>query len=79
MIFDSIYGFDAYIDLYNNRLFGESMCSFFLMTHYIFNYMASYISDAFTPWATFTDIHHPTDRIVHTTGFVLPVDEHWLE
>ena len=24
-------------------------------------------------------MHHPTDRIVHTTAFVTPVVEHWLE
>ena len=24
-------------------------------------------------------MHHPTDRIVHTTAFVTPVMEHWLE
>ena len=24
-------------------------------------------------------MHHPTDRITHTTGFVTPVVEHWLE
>ena len=24
-------------------------------------------------------MHHPTDRIVHTTAFVRPVVEHWLE
>ena len=24
-------------------------------------------------------IYHPTDRIVHTTAFVTPVLEHWLE
>ena len=24
-------------------------------------------------------MHHPTDRIVHTTAFVLPVMEHWLD
>ena len=23
--------------------------------------------------------HHPTDRIAHTTAFVIPVVEHWLE
>ena len=22
---------------------------------------------------------HPTDRIIHTTAFVIPVVEHWLE
>ena len=24
-------------------------------------------------------MHHPTDRITHTTAFVTPVVEHWLE
>ena len=24
-------------------------------------------------------MHHPTDRIKHTTAFVTPVMEHWLE
>ena len=24
-------------------------------------------------------MHHPTDRIEHTTAFVTPVVEHWLE
>ena len=24
-------------------------------------------------------IHHPTDRIAHTTAFVTPVVDHWLE
>ena len=24
-------------------------------------------------------MHHPTDRIVHTTAFVTPVVEHWPE
>ena len=24
-------------------------------------------------------MHHPTDRITHTTAFVKPVVEHWLE
>ena len=24
-------------------------------------------------------MHHPTDRIAHTTAFVTPVAEHWLE
>ena len=24
-------------------------------------------------------MHHPTDRIAHTTAFVIPVMEHWLE
>ena len=24
-------------------------------------------------------MHHPTDRITHTTAFVTPVVKHWLE
>ena len=28
---------------------------------------------------TFFYTHHPTDRITHTTAFVTPVVEHWLE
>ena len=24
-------------------------------------------------------MHHPTDRITHTTAFVTPAVEHWLE
>ena len=24
-------------------------------------------------------MHHPTDRIAHTTAFVTPVMDHWLE
>ena len=24
-------------------------------------------------------MHHPTDRITHTTAFVAPVVEHWLK
>ena len=26
-----------------------------------------------------TYMHHPTDRITHTTALVTPVVEHWLE
>ena len=38
------------------------------------------------PWATLSDeqqglfyLHHPTDKITHTTAFVTPVVDHWLE
>ena len=24
-------------------------------------------------------MHHPIDRMIHTTAFVTPVVEHWLE
>ena len=38
-------------------------------THCIYGYMASDTSY----------MHHPTYRITHTTTFVTPVVEHWLE
>ena len=28
---------------------------------------------------TFFYMHHPIDRVIHTTAFVTPVVEHWLE
>ena len=43
-------------------------------------------SPAATTWATLSNsqqgifyMHHSTDRTVHTTAFVAPVMEHWLE
>ena len=52
-------------------------------THFIYGYMASGI------WlrtilivrkeTRCRHMHHPTDRITHTTAFVTPVVEHWLE
>ena len=34
---------------------------------------------AVTTWDTLSNQHHPTDKITHTTAFVTPVVEHWLE
>ena len=31
------------------------------------------------PQQGFFYMHHPTDRITHTTAFVTPVVEHWME
>ena len=43
-------------------------------------------STTYIIWATLFDqqqgifyMHHPTDRITHTTAFVTPVVKHWLE
>ena len=62
-------------------------------THFIYGYMASYISlrtilivrketrcrhISINSKGCFI-MHHPTDRIAHTTAFVTPVVEHWLE
>ena len=66
---------------------------FYLMTHSThfckYSYMASDIwlrtilivrGNPLPPQQQgFFYMHHPTDRIVHTTAFVTPVVEHWLE
>ena len=38
-----------------------------------------HIGYSFRLAARFFYMHHPTDRIIHTTAFVTPVVEHWLE
>ena len=59
-------------------------------THFIYGYMASDHSDSergdplpphrlLFPISSKGYMQHPTDRITHTTAFVKPVVEHWLE
>ena len=62
-------------------------------THFIYGYMASDIwlrtilivrketccRHIGYSYRGFFYMHHPTDRITHTTAFVTPVVEHWLE
>ena len=60
-------------------------------THFIYGYMASDHSDSekgnpLPPHRLLFPInsngfymHHPTDRIAHTTAFVTPVVDNWLE
>ena len=54
-------------------------------THFIFGYMAavnrySERGNPFPPLGLLSPImHHPTDRIAHTTACVILVAEHWLE
>ena len=60
-------------------------------THFIYGYMASDIwlrtilivrketRCRHSYQQGFFYMHHPTDRITHTTAFVTPVMEHWLE
>ena len=56
-------------------------------THFICGYMASEKGNPLPPHRLFFPInskgsfimHHPTDRIAHTTAFVIPVVGHWLE
>ena len=45
-------------------------------THFIYGYMAS---DIWLKTILIVRMHHPTDRIAHTTSFVTPVVEQWLE
>ena len=64
---------------------------FYLMmhsTHFIYGYMVSGIwywtiqivgEESCCHYMGFFYMHHPTDRITHTTAFVTPVVEHWLE
>ena len=60
-------------------------------THFIYGYMASDMwlrtilivrketCCCHIGYSFFFYMHHPTDRIAHTTAFVTPVVEHWLE
>ena len=57
-------------------------------THFIYGYMASDIwlrtilivrKETRCRHIGFFYMHHPTDRIAHTTAFVTPVVEHWPE
>ena len=59
-------------------------------THFIYGYMASDTDsergNPLPPHGLLSDwqhgffyMYHPTDRIAHTTAFVTPVMEHWLE
>ena len=66
---------------------------FYLMTHsahFIYGYRVQDHSEkkpaVITIWSTLFDnqlgffyMHHPTKRMVHTTVFVIPVVEDWLE
>ena len=54
-------------------------------THFLWDHSESETKlIAATTWATLGQqvilyMHHPTDRIAHTTTFVTPVVEYWLE
>ena len=74
-----------------NILFKDALNTFYLQL-YGFGHMVKDHSDserkpAAATWATLSDeqqvfffyMHHPTDRIAHTTAFVKPVVDHRLE
>ena len=73
-----------------NVLFNDTLNTFYLrlygVRHMVKDHSDSERKPAAATWATLFDeqqgffyMHHPTDRIAHTTAFVTPVVEHWLE
>ena len=47
--------------------------------HMVKNHKDSEKGNPLPPQQGFLYMNHPTDRITHTTAFVTPVVEHWLE
>ena len=74
-----------------NVLFNDALNTFYLRLYGIGHMVKDHsdserVKPAAATWATLSDqqqsffyMHHPTDRIAHTTAFVTPVVEHWLE
>ena len=56
-------------------LFNDALNTFYLRLYGV-RYM---VKDHSESERGFFYMHHPTDRITHTTTFVIPVVEHWLE
>ena len=73
-----------------NVLFNDALNTFYLRLYGV-GHMVRYHSDSergnplpphgllFPVNSKVFYMHHPTDRIAHTTAFVTPVVEHWLE
>ena len=72
-----IYGLRIYIigTKDGNVLFNDALNTFYLWLYGII-YMVKDHSDS---ERKLFYMHHPTDRMTHTTAFVTPVMEHWLE
>ena len=74
-----------------NVLFNDALNTFYLrlygVRHMVKDHSDSEKGNPLPPHWLFFPIkskgffymHHPTDRISHTTAFVTPVVEHWLE
>ena len=74
-----------------NVLFNDALNTFYLplygVTHMVKDHSDSERGNPLPPHRLlfpisskgFFYMHHPTDRIIHTTVFVTPVVEHWLE
>ena len=70
-----------------NVLFNDALNTFYLrlygVRHMVKDHSDSEKGNPLSPHRLlkqgFFYMHHPTDRITHTTAFVTPVVEHWLE
>ena len=58
-----------------NVLFNDALNTFYLWLYGVI-YM---VKDHSVSERKLFYMHHPTDRMTHTTAFVTPVVEHWLE
>ena len=56
-----------------NVLFNDALNTFYLRLYGVRHMVKDHSEQGFFY------MHHPTDRIAHTTAFVTPVVEHWLE
>ena len=55
-------------------LFNDALHTFYLRLYGV-GHMVKNHSDS----SKGSCMHHPTDRLAHTTAVVRPVEEHWLE
>ena len=68
-----------------NVLFNDALNTFYLWLHGVKDHSDSERGKPLPPHGLLFSInskgslHHPTDRITHTTAFVTPVVKHWLE
>ena len=61
-------------------LFNDALNTFYLRLYGVRHMVKDHSdSEKGNPQQGFFYMHHPTDRIAHTTAFVTPVVEHWLE
>ena len=77
------------VDNEGNVLFNNALNTFYLQLYGVRHIVKDHSDNERKPAATwethftkkqgFFYMYHPTDRIIHTTVFVTPVMEHWLE
>ena len=60
-----------------NVLFNEAINTFYLQLHMVKDHGDSQRGNSLSLVIFY--MHHPIDRITHTSAFVIPVVEHWLE